>query len=384
MKYFSLIWSGMFRKKTRTCLTLASLFVAFLLFGLLQAVNSAFSGGVSVAGADRLVTNGRYSIIDMLPISHANQIASVPGVSKVTHSTWFGGTYQEASNFFPKIPVDPQNYFDMFPEIILPADQLAAFQNNRSGVIVARALAERFEWELGDRIPIIADIWPTREGNLWEFDLVGLYELPPDSNLGDQMFINYDYFDENRNFGQGLVGWFTSRLDDPGQSGEVGAAIDQVFMNSNNETKTATENDFFLSFAKQIGDIGLIVTAILSAVFFTIALVTANTMSQGVRERIPELAVLKTLGFTDRGVLGLVLSEALLLTLFGAGLGLLAALVITPGIADAMRGFVPGMVLTPNALVLGLALAAALALVIGLPPAWRAMRLNVVDALGGR
>ncbi len=384
MKYFGLIWAGLFRKKARTFLTLASLFMAFLLFGLLQAVNSAFSGGVSAAGAERLVTNGRYSIIDMLPISHANQISSVTGVAAVTHSTWFGGTYQTASNFFPKIPVDPDEYFAMFPEIEIADEQLQAFQQTRSGVIVARALAQRFGWSLGDRIPIIADIWPPQEGNLWEFDLVGLYDLPPDSNLGDQMFINFDYFDENRRFGRGLVGWFTSRVDDPQQSAEVSAAIDQVFMNSNNETKTATENDFFLSFARQVGDIGLIVTAILGAVFFTIALVTANTMSQGVRERIPELAVLKTLGFTDRGVLGLVLSESLLMTLFGATLGLLAALLITPGVAGALRGFLPGMNLTGGAVAIGLGLAALLAIVIGLPPALRAMRLNVVDALGGR
>lgn len=384
MKYFSLIWAALFRKKIRTFLTLASLFVAFLLFGMLQAVNSAFSAGPSLAGAERLVTNGRYSIIDMLPISHANQINSVSGVDRVTHSTWFGGTYQDASNFFPKIPVDPASYFDMFPEIILAEEQLQAFQQTRSGVIVASPLAERFGWKLGDRIPIIADIWPTKEGNLWEFDLVGLYDVPADSNIGDQMFINFDYFDENRSFGRGLVGWFISSIDDPQQSAEVSAAIDKVFMNSTNETKTATEKDFFLSFARQIGDIGMIVTAILGAVFFTIALVTANTMSQGVRERIPELAVLKTLGFTDRGVLGLVLTESLLMTLFGAGLGLLAAIVITPGVAKALRSFLPGMVLDSSAIAIGLALAALLGLIIGVPPALRAMRLNVVDALGGR
>jgi len=384
MKYFGLLWAGLFRKRARTILTMASLLVAFLLFGLLQAVQSAFVAGVDVSNAGRLITNGRYSIIDLLPISHAQRIAATPGVEAVTHATWFGGQYQDPANFFPKFPVEPEAYLDLYPEIMLSAAQREAFVNTRTGVVVAKGLADRFQWSIGDRIPIIADIWQGKDGNTWQFDLVGIYELPEDSNLGDSMLINYSYFDENRAGAQGQVGWFISRMSDPNQAGEVAAAIDQQFLNSNNETKSATEQEFFLSFAKQIGNIGLIVTAILGAVFFTIVLVTGNTMSQAVRERIPELAVLKTLGFSNQKVLALVLSESVLLSLIGGGLGLLLAFVLVPGVAQAMRGFLPGMVFTPGALLLGIVVAVVLGVVVGLFPALKAMRLSIVDALGGR
>ena len=384
MKYFGLLWAGLFRKRARTILTMASLVVAFLLFGLLQAVQSAFVAGVDVSNAGRLITNGRYSIIDLLPISHAQRIAATPGVEAVTHATWFGGQYQDPANFFPKFPVEPEAYLDLYPEIMLSAAQREAFINTRTGVVVAKGLADRFQWSIGDRIPIIADIWQGKDGNTWQFDLVGIYELPEDSNLGDSMLINYSYFDENRAGAQGQVGWFISRMSDPNQAGEVAAAIDQQFLNSNNETKSATEQEFFLSFAKQIGNIGLIVAAILGAVFFTIVLVTGNTMSQAVRERIPELAVLKTLGFSNQKVLALVLSESVLLSLIGGGIGLLIAFVLVPGVAQAMRGFLPGMAFTPGALGLGVVVAVVLGVVVGLFPALKAMRLSIVDALGGR
>lgn len=384
MKYFGLLWAGLFRRPARANLTLASLAVAFLLFGLLQAVHHAFYAGVDVSSAGRLITNGRYSIIDLLPISHMNQIRAVPGVSEVTHSSWFGGTYQDPANFFPKFPVDPTGYLDMYPEIMLPAEQREAFINTRTGVVVARALAERFKWKLGDRIPIIADIWPGKNGNTWQFDLVGLYDLPEDSSLGDVMLINYAYFDENRLGAQGQVGWFISKVSDPNQGGEIAAQIDALFLNSNNETKTATEQEFFLSFAKQIGNIGLIVSGILAAVFFTILLVTGNTMSQAVRERIPELAVLKTIGFTNAHVLALVLAESVLLSLLGGVIGLALAAFVVPGLAQGLRSFLPGMVLPGSALLSGLGLALLLGVAVGIFPAFRAMRLNIVDALGGR
>lgn len=384
MKYFGLLWAGLFRRPARANLTLASLAVAFLLFGLLQAVHHAFYAGVDVSSAGRLITNGRYSIIDLLPISHMNQIRAVPGVSEVTHSSWFGGTYQDPANFFPKFPVDPTGYLDMYPEIMLPSEQREAFINTRTGVVVARALAERFNWKLGDRIPIIADIWPGKNGNTWQFDLVGLYDLPEDSSLGDVMLINYAYFDENRLGAQGQVGWFISKVSDPNQGGEIAAQIDALFLNSNNETKTATEQEFFLSFAKQIGNIGLIVSGILAAVFFTILLVTGNTMSQAVRERIPELAVLKTIGFTNGHVLALVLAESVLLSLMGGVIGLALAAFAVPSLAQGLRSFLPGMILPGSALLSGVGLALLLGVVVGIFPALRAMRLNIVDALGGR
>lgn len=385
MKYFGLLLAGVFRRKVRAALTLGSLFVAFLLFGLLQAVSTAFTAGVGVDGADRMITSGRYSIIDLLPISHMREIATVDGVSDVTHSTWFGGVYQDPSNFFAKFPVDPVGFFELYDEAIISDEAKRRFREQRSGVLVTRDLAERYEWEVGDRIPIIGDIWRTPDGGPWQFDLVGTFTWPDDSTNGPQMLINYEYFDEVRvDRGQGLVGWFISRMEDPSQAQATAAAIDRMFLNGENETKTATESDFQLSFARQIGDIGMIVTGILGAVFFTIVLITANTMGQAVRERTSELAVLKTLGFTNGGVLALVLGESLLICLLGGGAGLALALLLEPGLAEGLGGFLPGFAITAESVLAGFGLILALALVVGLPPGLRAMRLSIVDALGGR
>ncbi len=383
MKYLGLIRAGIFRKKTRAFLTIGSLLIAFLLYGILQAVNHAFSAGVSLDTADRLVTNGRYSIIDMLPVSYVNDIRTDQNVEAVTHATWFGGTYQEPRNFFAKFPVDPVEYLAAYDEMIISDEARRAFQTSRTGVIVNDSLAEKYGWSVGDRIPIIADIWMPKDGNTWMFDLVGTYQWPADSTNGEAMLINYAYFDENRRGGQGLVGWLITTMKDPAQTSATSARIDKMFENSLNETKTGSENEFRLSFAKQVGNIGLIVSAILGAVFFTILLVTGNTMSQAVRERVPELAILKTLGFTDGRVLALVLVESLCLALLGGGLGLALAALLMPGIASGLSGIVPGMVLTSQAFAVGLGIIVLLGLAVGLFPALSAMRLNIVEALRG-
>jgi putative ABC transport system permease protein len=384
VKYFGLVMAGLFRRKVRTALTLGSLFVAFLLFGILQAVTYAFSSGVSLDGADRMISTDRFSIINLLPISHIQRLENVKGVSAVTHSTWFGGYYQDKRNFFPKFPVDPERYFELYDEAIISEEAKRAFASTRTGVLVTRDLAEKYEWSVGDRIPIIGDIWRTPDGGPWQFDLVGIFEWPKDSTNGSLMLINYEYFDEVRPGGRGLVGWFISRMDDPANASQTAAAMDLEFRNDLNEIKTATENEFSLAFLKQIGDIGLIVTGILGAVFFTIVIVTGNTMSQAVRERIPELAVLKTLGFTDLAVLVLVLAESLLLCLLGGGAGLALAKLMEPAVASAASGIVPGLSLPGEALLSGVLLAVGLGVIVGLVPAVKAMRISIVDALGGR
>ncbi|MEO0423167.1 MAG: FtsX-like permease family protein [Pseudomonadota bacterium] len=385
MKFFGLILAGVFRYPVRALLTLGSLFAAFFLFGVLQAVNTAFTAGVGIDGADRMITTGRYSIIDLMPVSHQARIAAVEGVSGVTHSTWFGGVYQDKSNFFAKFPVDPEGYFELYDEAIISEEAKTAFRNQRSGVLVTRDLAEKFDWTVGQRIPIIGDIWRTPDNEPWLFDLVGTFEWPRGSTNGPLMLINYNYFDEVRGDGaRGLVGWFISRMDDPQVAEDTAASIDQVFLNSDNETKTATERDFQLSFARQLGNIGVIVSAILGAVFFTIVLLTANTMGQSVRERTSEFAVLKTLGFTNGGVLGLVLTESVLIALLGGGAGLLVAIALAPFVGQALAGVLPGFALTTESVLLGLGLTVLLGLGVGLLPSLRAMRLSIVDALGGR
>ena len=386
MKYLHLLFAGLFRKKTRTFLTLLSVTAAFALFGLLDTVRVAFSAPETVSGIDRLVVASRFSIIQPLPYSQLARIQSVSGVKGVTYAAWFGGIYQDPKNFFANIAVEPRSYLDLYPELVMPADQREAFLKTRTGAIVGASLAERFGWKLGDRIPLKATIFPHPDGsNLWTFDLIGIYRAGEEALRGieQQLLFRYDYFDEGRLFGQGTVGWYVVKVADPERASEVAQAIDHLFTNSADETRTQGERDFQRSFAKQIGDIGLIVTAIMGAVFFTLLLLTGNAMAQSIRERIPELAVLKTIGFSNPTVLGLVLSESiLLLTLGGLG-GLLAARVGLPMIRAASGGQLD-VVMRAETWLLGVGLMLLIGVAVGLPPALRAMRLRIVDALAGR
>jgi putative ABC transport system permease protein len=382
MSILSLVWSSLFRRRVRTTLTILSVVVAFLLFGLLRSIADAFTVGVDIAGADRLVVQPKYSIVDPLPIAHLNEIARVDGVAAVTHADWFGGIYQDRSNFFPKFPVDPRGYFSLYPEYRIDPAQLDAFENTRTGAVAPAEMLAEFGWKIGDKIPIEADIWPKKGGDRrWEFDLVGSYDAPGMDVQPSEFLFNHSYFDEARQYGEGGVGWFIVRVSDPEKSAEVARAIDALFENSPNATRTATEADFAKQFANQVGDIGLMMTGILGAVFFTIVLLTGNTMAQALRERIPELGVMKTLGFGDTTVAALVLGEALLLSLVGAALGLGLALLLEPGIATAVKGTLPTFEVSAGTLVSGLLLAVLLGLAVGAFPARRARRIEIVDAL---
>lgn len=383
MKYLPLLWAALGRRKPRTILTGLSIAVAFLLYAMLSAVNAAFNQGIEVAGADRLVTTGRYSLTQILPYGHGQQIRSLPGVESVAGQSWFGGYFQDERNFFPQFPVEPEAYLDMYPELVMPAEQRQSWLNTRTGVVVSKTLAERFGWKVGDKIPIQAGIWPLKGGgNVWEFDLSGIFDTvnPKDRSMYEMMLIRYDYFDEARQFGRGSSGWFIVKIKDAAQAGEISKQIDALFANSPNETRTDTEKAFNQSFMKQMGDIGLIISSILGAVFFTLLFLTGNTMMQSVRERIPELAVLKTIGYSDRSVLMLVLGESLLLTIVAAIVGLALASVFLPPLAAKLPGL-SGLTLTGPAALSALGVAALLAIVVGLPPALRAMRLDIVTAL---
>jgi len=381
MKYLYLIFSNLKRKKLRTGLTLLSIMVAFLLFGYLAAIRQAFDAGVEVAGADRLIVRHKVSIIQLLPESYEARIEQVDGVDNAVASTWFGGIYQEPKNFFAQIPVKPEEMFDVFPEYVVSDEQKAAWLATRTGALVGRGTMERFGWKLGDRIPINATIWRKKDGGTaWEFDIVGVYDGAEKGTDTSQFFFRYDYFDETRANGQGLVGWYTVRVTDPDRAAEVAAAIDAEFANSPQETKTEPEGAFIQGFANQIGNIAFIIISIMSAVFFTILLVAGNTMAYTVRERTNELAVLKAIGFTDRGVLGLVLGESLALTFVGGmlGLGLAMALV---SMGDPTDGSFPVFYLPASAVLVGFGLIAAMAFVAGILPALQAQRLQIADAL---
>jgi putative ABC transport system permease protein len=385
MKYLSLVWAQLFRSKTRTLLTLLSVVTAFLLFGMLDSVRVAFNSGGSVDGANRLVTTSRLSITQSLPVRLQEQIRTVPGVKDATYAMWFGGIYQDPKNFFPSFSVAP-NYFDVYTNLQLPPEQLKAFQDTRTGAVVGEALANEFGWKVGDTIPLQATIFPRQGSNDWPLQVVGIFrskDRAVASGEERQLMMNWTYFDESNDYIKGQVSWYTVTLDNPAQASRVAQAIDALSMNSDRETKSQTESAFQQSFAKQFADIGLIVTSIMGAVFFTLLLLTGNTMAQAVRERIPELAVLKTLGFKDGTVLWLVLVESVLLVGLGGVIGMALARVILPGLASKAQGMLPPTIPLQTWL-LGAVLIVLIGLVVGVLPALRAKRLKIVDALAGR
>lgn len=375
-----LVLANFKRHRLRVLLTVLSVMMAFLLFGYLAAIRQAFEMGVDVAGADRLVVRHKVSIIQLLPQSYEADIERIEGVADATHATWFGGIYQDPKNFFAQLPVKPEEYLAMYPEFQLPEDQKENWLRTKTGVVAGRAIVDKFGWKIGDRIPLQATIWRPKDGNSWEFDLVGIYEGVEKGTDTTQFLMRHDYFDENRQFGEGLVGWYLIRVEDPDQAVAIAEQIDAEFANSPAETKTETEGAFVQAFADQVGNVGAMVTAILSAVFFTILLVAGNTMAQSVRERTRELGVLKAIGFTDARVLALVISESMLLGVIGGTLGLgLAWLMVAGG--DPTGGALPIFYFPLDDLVIGIVLVLLLGAVAGLLPAVQAMRLHPVEAL---
>jgi putative ABC transport system permease protein len=380
MKFLPLVWRSLMRRKLRTLFTALSILVAFVLFGALMALKAAFSMGVDLAGQDRLVMIQKVSFIQPLPVSYQGRITATDGVAAVTHATWFGGIYQDPKNWFAQFAVEPEPWLQMYPEYVLAADRRQAWIANRTGAIIGRALADRFGWKVGDRIPLQATIYRKADESPWTFTVEGIYEAGTKGADTTQLFFHYDYLNETRTILKDQVGWYIIRVGDPQRSEDIARRLDALFANSSSETKTSTEKAFVQAFAQQIGDIGSIMMAILAAVLFTILLVSANTMAQAIRERTSELAVMKTLGFTDGHLLGLVLLESVLLAVVGGGIGLALVWVITQG-GDPTGGFLPAFFLPTRDLVLGVALILLLGTCAGLLPALQASRLRIVDAL---
>lgn len=382
MKYLRLVLSNLKRKKLRTTLTALSILVAFVLFGFLAAVRMAFNAGVEVAGVDRLVVRHKVSIIQFLFESYKERMERIEGVDLVVHATWFGGIYQKPSNFFAQMPVDPEPFLEMFPEYVLESEEKKAWLATRTGAIAGRVTADRFGWKVGDRIPIQATIWSKKDGTrAWEFDLVGIYEGAEKGTDTSNFFFRHDYFDEARSWGDGNVGWFYVRVEDPERAAEVVQAIDAEFANSPAETKAEPEGAFIQGFANQVGNIAKILIGILGAVFFTILLIAGNTMAQTVRERINELAVLKAVGFTDRGVLALVLGESCLLAAIGGFLGLALAWLLITLRGDPTGGAFPVFYFPVRDIIIGVVLVLAVGIATGLLPSIQAQRLRIADAL---
>ena len=388
MKYLHLIWAELFRRKTRTFLTLVSVLAAFLLFGLLDGVRESFNqAGQSANGAQRLQTGSRLSFIQALPLALNSRIVQTDGVKAVTYANWFGGAYQDPHNQIFSFAVAP-NYLDLYPEIEVSAAQRKTFADTRTGILVGEALMKRFGWKVGQKVPLQSTIFPNSDGSKnWAFDIVGVMRAKDKKSGGwyDQMLLlHWKYFDESTPYNQGQAGWYVSQVADVNQADRVAKAIDALSANSDHETKTMTEQAAAASWMKQMADIGLIVGSIMGAVFFTLLLLTGNTMAQAVRERVPELAVLKTIGFSSVSVLAMVLAESVLLVVIGGVLGVALSAVLGPIVNAVSNGAISIPPLGLSSWLLALGLMLGIGLLVGVLPALRAMRLNIVDALAGR
>ncbi|MGH9197746.1 MAG: ABC transporter permease, partial [Acidimicrobiia bacterium] len=373
MRFVPLIWRNLLRRKARTTFTFLCVLVAFLLFGVLAAIRTAFTLGVELTGRDRLILLHKISLIQPLPLSYRDRIQAIPGVVDVAHASWFGGIYQDPKySMFAQLPVEPERYLRLYPEFQLPPEQKKAWLETRNGAVVGRKTAEQFGWKVGDRVPIQPTIWRKRQGGAWEFIISGIYDVAEKGGDNTQFLFHYDYFDETREFGEGLVGWYIIRINDPQRAVEIAKRIDATFANSAYETETSTEKAFIEGFSNQIGDIGAIITAIASAVFFTVLLVAGNTMAQSIRERTNELAVLKTLGYSNQRVLALVLLESCALTGLAGLFGLGAAWMLITVMGDPTGGFLPTFYIPRRYLLMGVGFVATLGLASGILPALRA------------
>lgn len=384
MKFLGLIRANLFRKKIRLFLTLGSFAVAMCLFGLLFVIREGFNQGIDVAGADRLIAYNRVGLVTPLPLSYRDRIMQIPGVTLVTHQNWFGGVYQDPKNFFPQFVIDPEMQRKMYPEFSIPDDQWQNFVKDRQGAIVGAFTANKFGWKVGDRIPIQGTFLP----GTWEFNIDGIYHGTRAKDDETQFWFQWDNFEnylETHKIDRylGMVGWYTIKVDNPDNSLRVAKAVDALFSNSDYETHTDSEANFAAGFAKQMGNIQFLILSIGSIVFFTLLLVTGNTMAIAVRERTSELAVLKAVGYSDRFVLFLVLSEAALIAIVGGvfGLALAKGFTLLPANVNPVRTFLPLLYLSGGVFAIGIGAALSVGLISGFLPALGAMRLRVVDAL---
>ena len=383
MKYLHLVWAGVWRRPGRATLTLLSIVNAFLLYGLLQGFVSGIGTTVADTHADVLIAASRISQLEPLPMSQLPQIRMVQGVRAAVPIVIFHGGFRTSQPINMRgYAVDPDSFASANTDEVIPPADIAALKNKRSGVIVPASVAALYSLKVGDRMPLKSFFWTSHDGtNVWPLDVVAIYKSNPrDILFGTSLLVNYDYVDQGRTQSNGTASFFLIRLADAGQASAVANRIDALFANSPDETKTESERQLAADSVKQIGDIGFVVSAIVGAVFFALLFSVGAVMMQSVRERTPELAVMKTLGFTDRSILLLVLAEALVLCLFSAAIGLgLAAMVFR--VIKVSIGF---NVRAGPVLLTGLLLAVVLAILSGLPPALRGMRLSIVDALAGR
>jgi len=386
MKYVPLIWAGFWRKRARTVLTMLCIMAAFVLYGTLHGVTAGLDEVIAKMSATRLRVMNRVNTIDSLPLAYKSQIEALPGVKEVAYYQTMVGYYQDPKNGIGVGAIGVDEFFDVYPEVVLPAEQREAMRTNRTGAIVGRMLAEKYGWKIGDRVPIKSRVFPKQDGSYdWAFDVVGIYDYAQgyDSFNSDEMWVNFAYFDEERQTRKkAYVLLYFVTVDNPAVAAATSERIDAMFANSPSPTQTMNERDSLRANLRSLGNINFLVRAIISAVFFTLLFVTGNTMRQSVRERIPELAVLKTYGFSNGLIVTLVLAESLVLCVVSAAVGIGITSTFFPKVLSSFG--IGALPLPLSVFLIGLGFAALLALVSALPPAWLAGRLKIVDALAVR
>jgi putative ABC transport system permease protein len=383
MKYLPLIWAGLWRKPVRTVLTVLSVVVAFTLFGLAHGIMAGLDALIGQMSDTRLRIQSRVNITEPLPYAYLGRIESVPGIKGVGFYNFFAGYYQEPTNSLQVGAMDMSRLPVMFPEIEIPPEQVETMLRTRNGALIGRALAEERGWKIGEDIPLRSNVWTRKDGAAeWVFKIVGMYDWKENTVPSNEFWINYDYFDEARAFGNGTVTLYFARIADPARAGQTADAIDGLFANSPFETQTQNERDWIRARINQTGDIAFFINGISAAVMIALLFLTFNTMVQSVRERTPELAVLKTFGFGNGKVVGLVLVESLVLCVGSAMIGIAIAAQASPMVYRLIQA--NGIAFPANVFALGAAIGALVAVVSGALPAWRAQRLDVVHALAGR
>lgn len=384
MAILRLILANIFYKRSRAIFTIGSVMVAFLLFGLLLPIDRVFNSRVQFADANRLVVINRTSMLRPLPVSYGERISKTDGVDLVGHYTYFGAFYRDPSHPVPAIAAEAGKFQKMVDEIVFkdPA-AYAKWASDPASVAVGRQLADKYSWKVGDLVPIYSTIYQRTDGSpVWTFKIDTIYDSTGKDGNTNSMVINYNYFDDARAVGKGTVGWYVVRIHDSRQAGAIAKAIDSQFANSPSQTSTTTEKAFAQSFLRQIGDFGAMITAALTLVFYTVTLVTANTMAQSVRERFSDIGVLKTIGYTDTRIFGIVLGESLTILLLGGCLGLLIAAIAIPQIASRTDQLLSALQFSWLDCAKAIGLMFGIGVLVSIIPAWGAARQDIVQALG--
>jgi putative ABC transport system permease protein len=381
MKYLPLVWAGLWRKPTRTIFTFLSIVVAFVLFGILSAIDGGLAHQLEVARLDRLLVDTRFGT--NLPLAYLDQIARIPGVTVVAPRQILVGYYRDPKTPFGIIMTD-RRFFSVRPELNATKEQIDTLLKTRTGALITVFSAKRFGWKVGDKVPVISNTIRKDGGHAWTFDIVGIIDDVDRPGKARYFISNYDYMDQERVTQKGTVDRIIVRIKDSARATQISRAIDRLFANSPAPTRTGSEKSERQSDIRSIGDIGFFTRAVVAAVLFMLLFLTGNTMMQSVRERVPEFAVLKTLGYSDNGVLALVLAESVVLCILAAVTGLIFARVGIPRIGDISPDMGQLLLMPWSALLTGLGFALAVSVISGGLPALRARRLSIIDSLAGR